>query len=192
MAPQLSYSEQAAAFAGLLGGDSVEGSVIDSGLNGETSAGMPFGIFVVASAGETIDTAGTPPLEGTPGVYKLPAAASGVSSNYRNGGFVLHSHEYDKRLDFDVNGSILPKRQLNILKKGRVWVQATTAMALSDDVFVRFTVNGALALGTIGNTADSGKAQKLWGARVTTPITAAGLCEIAWDAAAFVVGDQAP
>jgi hypothetical protein len=190
---QLSYNEQAIGFAGLL--NSAEGAprLIEAGVLGG-AVNVPFGTFVVASAGLTSGTGtGTNPLstEGTGAVFIQPSAASSANG-WRAGGIVLQSHEYDKRLDLDANGSVITTRQLNVLKKGRVFVSATTAMGLNDDVYARYTANGALAVGTIGNTSDSSKAQKLWGARVITPILAAGICEIEIDMGAFVVGDQAP
>ena len=189
---QLNYNEQAPAFAGMLG-DQTRGTVIEGAVLGG-STNVPFGTFLVASAGLTTATGtGTSPLstEGTGKVVILPSAASS-SNGYRGGGIFLQSHEYDKRLDFDASGNVLPTRQVNLLVKGRVWVNATTAMGINDDVYARYTVNGLLNPGTIGNTSDTSKAQKLWGARVITPITAAGFAEIDIDMNAFTVGDQAP
>lgn len=194
---QLNYNEQAVAFAGLLG-SMTKSAFIEAGVLGGATD-VAFGFFLVESAGLTSGTGtGTSPLstEGTGPVYVLPSAAAANAAigvgGWRGGGFLLHSHEYDKRLDFDANGLLLPTRQVNILKRGRVWVNATTAMAINDPVYARYTVNGALLPGSIGNIADSAKAQLLWGARVVTPNTAPGFVEIEWDSTSFTAGDQAP
>jgi hypothetical protein len=183
MSPQLSYAEQAPAFAGMLSSQTEGYDIVSGALGGATN--VPFGNFLLQSVGEPTGPAAANPGEGTPPIFVLPAAAPSGNGAWRNGGLFIQSHEYDKRLDLDVNGSLLPTRQLALLRRGRAWVLATTAMGMGDDVYVRYTANGALNPGTIGNTADSAKAAKLFGARVVTPITAPGLCEIEIDMQAY-------
>lgn len=179
---QTSYAEQAVGFAGALA-DLTRGYVKDSGMNGEASAGIAFGKFVVMAAGELTDTAivaGN--SRGTPASFKLPAAST---DDFKGGGFVIHSHDYDKRLDLDTNGAIKPAKQLAVLKKGRIWVNAGTAMAVTDNVFVQYTA-GIASVGDVANASDGGKNVQLFGARVVTPIAAGGLVQIDVDISAHV------
>jgi hypothetical protein len=168
---QLIYAEQSPAFAGMMA-DIMRGMVKDTMLNGEASAEIAFGKFVVENT--AMNTSGTPALA------KLPAAGG---DDFAGGGVVLHSHDYDKRLDLGDTG-IKPKRQMTVMKKGRVWVYGEVAMAKADDVYVRHTVNGLLVPGDFRNDADTAKAVKLYGARVITPTTAAGLFQLELDMAA--------
>lgn len=171
---QTSYAEQAVAFAGMLA-DINQGHVKDTMLNGEDSAEIAFGKFVVESAamlqGEL--------TRGTPSVAKLPAA---VGNDFAGGGFVIHSHDYDKRIELGTTG-VKPKVQMSVLKKGRIWVTAGTAMAKADVVYVQYTA-GIAAVGDVANASDGGKNVILYGARVIAPITAAGLVLIEVDMAA--------
>lgn len=160
---QLAYGQQAAAFAGLMG-DITDGYVRDTMLNAEAAAEIAFGKFVVQFA------AWKPGSNGAAGA-KLPA---GGGDDFAGGGIVLHSHDYDRRLDMGLIG-LLPKRQMTVLKVGRVWVNAEVAVAKADDVYVRHTVNGLLVVGDFRNDADAGKAVKLYGSRWITETTAAGL-----------------
>ncbi len=169
---QTSYAEQPAGIPGMIG-DNSDGKVVDTVLNGEASAEIGFGKFVVIGTGGT--TSGTPPLA------KLPAASG---DDYENGGFVVLSHDYDRRLDLGTTG-IKPKRQMGIMRRGRIYVHAETAMAKTDDVYVRYTASGDLVVGNIRNDADTAKAKKLYGARVVYPITAAGTVMIEVDMMAY-------
>lgn len=176
---QTNYNEQAAAFAGQMA--DLTDMVKDSALNGEVSAELAFGKFVVMSAAELIGASATDvTARGTPDVMVLPAASG---DDFKGGGFVIHSHNYDKRLDMGLIG-VLPKRQIAVLKRGRIWVNSGTAFAKADDVYVQYTA-GIAAVGDIANASDGGKNIKLWGARVLTPVSAAGLVVVEYDVAAF-------
>lgn len=48
-----------------------------------------------------------------------------------------------------------------LMRKGRIWVSAETAMADGANPFVRFTANGALYVGNFRNDADTGKAVQM-------------------------------
>lgn len=173
---QLLYTEQAAAFAGMIG-DITNGMIKDTALNGEASAEIAFGKFVVMSAAELIDTAiVSGNSRGTPDLMVLPSA---VGNDFAGGGFVMHAHDYDKRLELGTTG-LKPKVQMNVMKRGRIWVNSGTAFAKADDVYVQYTA-GIAAVGDIANASDGGKNVKLYGARVVTPIAAAGLCMVEFD-----------
>jgi hypothetical protein len=175
---QLAYTEQAVAFAGLMA-DITDGYERDTMLNGEASAEIPFGAFVVENAAMTAGA--TPATRGTPAIAKLPAAST---DDFANGGVVLHSHEYDKRLDLGTTG-VLPTRQLSVLKRGRVWMQVEQAVVKTDPVFVRYTVNGAgTALGQVRKDDDTAKALRIYGARFVTETTGAGLVQVEIDMSA--------
>ncbi len=177
---QTSYAEQAIGFPGVIG-DITDGMIKDSGMNGEASAALAFGKFVVMSAGMLTSTAVfSGNSRGTPDVFVLPAAST---DDYKGGGIVLHSHDYDKRLDLNTVG-VLPNKQITVMKRGRVWVTSGTAFAVTDLVYVQFTA-GIASVGDIANASDSGKNVLLYGARVVTPIAAGGLCMLEFDMGAY-------
>lgn len=47
---------------------------------------------------------------------------------------------------------------VSCVRKGRVWVNAETAMVDGSNPFIRYTANGALYVGNFRNDADAGKA----------------------------------
>lgn len=182
MSPQLNYNEQANSFAGMRG-DNREGVQVVTAVNADVVS-IPFGVFVVASAAGTY-APGVPSLAGTPLQVQLP---SGSGNDFANGGFVMQSHEYDKRLDLDTVGVVVA-RQLNVMRRGSIWVVAEQAMLKTDPVFVRYTANGAGKLvGQVRKDADTGKATQLWGAKVLSEITAAGNLLIEFDMLAYQAG----
>lgn len=177
---QTSYLEQAFAFAGMMA--DLTNMVKDTALNGETSAAIAFGKFTVLSAAELIDNAiVSGNSRGTPEIMKLPAAAT---DDFKGGGVVMHSHDYDKRLDMDAVGALLPKRQMSMCKKGRIVVNSGTAFAATDLVYIQYTA-GIANVGDFANAADSGKNILFYGARCLTPIAAAGLMVLDFDMAAY-------
>lgn len=50
---------------------------------------------------------------------------------------------------------------VSLLRQGRVWVNAETAMADGANPFIRYTVNGALFVGNFRNDADTAKAAQM-------------------------------
>lgn len=171
---QTSYAEQAQGFAGMMG-DMSEGHSAQTMLNGEASSEIGFGKFVVQYAGQVAGPASAG--GGTPALAKLPASAG---DDFGGGGVVLQAHDYDKRLDLGTTG-VLPKRQLGVLRKGKVWVHCEEAMALTSKVFVRYTTNGALVPGDIRTDADTSKALQIKACRVIQATAGAGLCLIEID-----------
>lgn len=180
---QTSYAQQANAFAGMLA-DLSRGQVKDTYLQGEASAEIAFGKFVVMGVGMTSDQVNN--AAGTPATGKLPAAST---DDFKGGGFVIHSHDYDKRLELGTTG-LKPKTLMSVLRRGKIWVTAGTAMGVADLVYVQYTA-GIAAVGDVANASDGGKNVQLFGARVVTPITAAGLVEIEVDMNAHAASSAA-
>lgn len=173
---QTSYPEQAQAFAGMIAdfGGRRAGGII-SMLNGEVSAEIPFGRFVVQQTPQT-----PPPVStggGTPALGRLP---SGAGNDFVGGGVVVHSHDYDKRLDLGTVG-IKPKRMMGVMRVGKVFVIGEQAMAVTDPIFVRHTTNGGLTPGSFRKDADTANAIRIYGARVVQATTAAGILQIEID-----------
>lgn len=163
---QLSYGEQAAAFAGMLADSGFTDK--ESYYQGEASAEIPFGAMVARTAA---------PSAGTPAkAIKL------VDANSVLAGIVLHSHAYDARTELGTTG-LKPKTVLSVLQKGRVWVNAEEAVALGDPVYVRHTA-GSGTVGYFRNDADTANAVRVYGARFVTETTGAGLVQIEIDMAA--------
>lgn len=177
--PQLDYSAQAPAFAGMQA-DLTQGALKDTMVQGEASAEIAFGRFVCESVGMTGAGNLTTNPAGTPAVAILPVDAN---SDFGNGGIVLHAHDYDKRLELGDTG-LKPKTLMTVLKRGRAWVYGEVAMAKTDSVFVRYTAAGGNVVGNFRNDADTAKAIQIYGARVVTPSAAAGLFEVEIDMAA--------
>jgi hypothetical protein len=89
-------------------------------LQGEGSAGVPFGAGVVAS--------------GTEGVAVLPVDASS-----RFTGIAVLEHQIIK----DANGMIPPQTAMSVLEYGRIWVPVEGAVSRGAFPFMRHTANGA-------------------------------------------------
>ena len=184
---QLNYAQQANAFAGMMA-DLTQGYVKDTYVQGEASAEIAFGKFIVMKTGMT---SGDPALgAGIPAIGVLPAAST---DDFKGGGFVIHSHDYDKRLELGTTG-LKPKTLMSVLRRGRIWVNAATAMAVTDLIYVHYAAgvtNAGAVAGDVANTSDAAKNTQLFGARVVTPIAAAGLCEIEVDMLAHAASSAA-
>ncbi len=164
---QTSYAEQAPAFAGMIA-DLSRGALIDTFIQGEASAEVPFGSFVVLSTGTTLPGTASAPNVPT-GI--LPAASG---DNYGHGGVVVHSHWYDKRLQLGEDG-VLPGNLISVMRRGRIWVNVEEAVTPADSVFVRYTASGANVPGNFRTDADTSKALQLYGCRFASITTGAGL-----------------
>lgn len=158
--PQTSYNRYYdAAFAGQLGDSGPHR--IEAKTNSET-ANVPAGIFVVEGA--------------TEGTFKLPALSTdklaGVIANTfaRNPG--------DQSVSLSGTDAIMPNGSANLMCEGAIWVVCEEAMAIGDDVYFRYSANGAgkLQLGAVRNDADSSHARKATGARVLISSSGAGVC----------------
>jgi hypothetical protein len=170
---QTSYAEQAPAFAGMPF-DLSWGMVKDTFIQGEASAEIPFGAFVVQSAAPTLPGTATAPNVPT---AKLPAASG---DNFGGGGIVLHSHWYDKRLQLGTTG-VKPGNLLTVVRRGRLWVNGEVALAITDAVYARYTASGGNTPGNFRNNDDTSKALRLYGCRFLTGLTAAGLVAVEID-----------
>lgn len=112
-----------------------------------SSIAIPFGTFVVKDIGD--------------GNVKLPVASASAASVIE--GVAIYTQDEQSGLSGD---GVVPgyeaKRAINVLQRGRIWVYCETAFNPdTDTLFVRYTVNGALALGNVRNDSDGGKADEL-------------------------------
>lgn len=165
--PQTSYTtNQPIAFPGLKGDATL--SVVETRINAEGSAEIPFGVFVVKGGSV-----------GDPGCV-LPTAST-VKLVL---GPVVHSHAYSKGINGELGTSGLkPKAVLNILVKGRIWVLSETDAAVGDPVFVRYASGaGGTQLGAVRNATVSGEMIDLTiKGRYVTSVTAGNLAMIEVD-----------
>lgn len=164
---QTNYNEQSPAFAGMLY-DLSWGVVKDTFIQGEASAEVAFGAFLVQSAAATLPGTASAPNVPT---AKLPAASSDL---FGHGGVVLHSHWYDKRLQLGTTG-VKPTNLLTLVRRGRIWVYAEKAVTRDDAVYVRYTASGGNVPGNFRDDDDTSKALRLYGCRYLTETTGAGL-----------------
>lgn len=112
-------AQQTAGYAGMLVGSNHD---IDSGIQAETSAEMPFGVCVVFGSTEQ--------------AVKLPSA---ITDNAK--GIVAHSHAYDKDLELGSTGLKI-KTQVNVLRRGQIMVTVEEAVAPGDRAYVRYAGSG--------------------------------------------------
>lgn len=171
-----SYAQQSAAFAGLIA-DHTDKRIV-TGVNAEASNPIQFG-RAIAKYAEGAD--------GSPTQYKRLASGSDIF-----GGFLAHSHAYNRDSDLDeTTGGVLPEGTLNVMEAGVIWAYADKAVTFNDDVYVRYTANGAAEVGMVTDGADSGKAMLLRGASFLSETTGAGLVKVSFDARAHRAGLQA-
>lgn len=144
---------------------------IVSGISGETSASIPFGVAVVWD-----------PTSPASDIHcTLPA---GQTNKVR--GIVVHEHHY-ARVWTDANGNshgeldadgLRPGVSLNILRKGRILVRAAKAVNPGDRLYVRAVAGAGEYLGALENASDGTDMidctnQGVW-------LTTAGAGELAW------------
>lgn len=160
--PQTSVSDNpSVAYPGMLG-DSGNKSV-DSFINGEASAEIPFGTLV---------------SQGTLDNEALIPAASG--DGVKAVGVVLHSHAYNKDNELGTSG-LKPEVTMNVLNKGRVWVVIDENVTPASAVRARYTAVGGgkgsfRASASAGNTVDLSKCARWIGTHLAA--TGYGLLEI--------------
>lgn len=120
------------AFAGMRA-DNADANV-DSYLNAEASAEMPFGVFV--AVGGSLGDQGA----------ILPAASTAKLL-----GVLQHAHGFAIGTQQGTTG-LKAGVQLPILTRGRIWVVSETAAAPGDPVFVRYAAGaGGTQLGAVRN-----------------------------------------
>lgn len=138
--PQTSVAAAAIAFAGMLA-DSDQGRRIESRVNAEASAEIPFGVMVVRGAtSEDTDAL----LPHTSAAASAPLLA----------GIVVHSHNYAKDSQLGSTG-LKPTVMLNLLQRGRIYVQPEDSVDPGDAVKVRVVVAGAEVKGAFRGAADA-------------------------------------
>lgn len=145
---QTSYSQyQGGPFSGMLADNS--GHEVETGINMEASASIPFGRFVAWKTGAPDDKGA-----------KLPAASTDILK-----GVVMHAHHYapvwtdrDSVVHGELDGTgLVPGATLEVLRRGRIYMESETAFAYGDPVFVRYSANGGnTKLGIALNAADAG------------------------------------
>jgi hypothetical protein len=137
MGVQTTYNQEPAiGFEGMLADTSP--STIDTGVNVEETASIPFGVAVCFAGGAN-----------EKGV-KLPSTADDIDVVW---GIALHSQAYG-RSDLDTDG-IKPEATLNILRKGRVKVKCENGCNPGDRLFIRAVATGSERLGALRSAADA-------------------------------------
>lgn len=124
----------------------IKGQLADSGahdvismVNNESSQEMAFGLAVVFE-GSTDDQ----------GALAPDAISEQVA------GILVHSHAYSNDSDGDLGTTGLkPGAILNVLRKGRIWVEAEEAVSPGDPLWIRAVVTGNEEEGALAMQADS-------------------------------------
>lgn len=169
-----SYAEQAQGIAGQI--SDLSPHTIETAIQGEASAEIPFGYFVKQSAGRTAD--------GTPAVAALPSNAADIML-----GAVVHSNMYNRDTDLGTTG-LVPDVLMAVMRRGRMYAYADAAVAVTDTPYIRITVNGDKLPGMVTNGADSAKAVIFYGARFLCATSEAGPVEIEFDMTSYLTGTQ--
>jgi len=111
-------------------------------------------------------------------VARVPIVATDVTNVKLARGITVHTQAIEQFYQSAGGAGYALNAEMSICKKGMVWVTTETAMAITDDVYARYTVSGATVLGGIRNDDDTSKAGIIPTARVVRPVAAAGLCLI--------------
>jgi hypothetical protein len=132
-------------------------------------------IHVVGLAGTAVTVTVATTLGSNPPAWTI--AASFRASDLI--GFALLSQRLEGVLPDNDNVAVYPINSLvNVLRKGRIWVNfETTFNPEKDTLYVRYTADTGKYIGDFLNSADSSKAVSLSGLpiRVLTKMTAAGI-----------------
>lgn len=160
--PQTSVSvNAAAAFAGLIG-DAGDDAYVRSYVNGEASAEIPYGVFVVIDSSEDHEA-------------DLPTADTDLPC-----GVVLHSHAYAKDNELGTTG-LKPDVTMSVLQRGRVWVATEDAVDPGDAVRIRKVAGGSEQLGAFRAAADGTDTMVATNARWLTSTSGAGFALLEFD-----------
>lgn len=139
-ARQTSVAANAIAFAGMLA-VSDQGTRIESRVSEEASAEIPFGTMVIR--GSTSEDLGA-----------LQLHTSSASMAAQLAGIVVHDQTYAKDTELGDTG-LKPGVMLNLLQRGRIWVQPEDTVDPGDAVKVRAVVTGSEVKGAFRGAADS-------------------------------------
>lgn len=120
-----SYAEQEAGFAGMLYGTGPK--LVDSYVQGEASAEVPFGAVVAQG---TAGTSGTP-----------DKAILMVDTNSVPVGVLVHSHAYNRETQLGTTG-VKPAFVVDVLRKGRIYALFEGSVTKGNNAFVRHTAGG--------------------------------------------------
>lgn len=146
---QTSYSVyQSAGFAGMRADNSAIS--VDTAVNVEASAEIPYGVMVQLGAAIADQTSGQPGYSsGTP--VKLLAATTDDLW-----GIVMHDHTKATGLTTSELGEdgLLPAACFNVMTVGRIYVPVEEDVAPGDSVFVRAVAAGAEQAGAFRKSAD--------------------------------------
>jgi len=112
---------------------------VDSRVNEEASAEMPFGIMVVRGTDKATDA--------------LLLHTSAAASDSLLAGVVVYSAAYAKPEELGDDG-VKPNMTVGLLQKGRIYVLPEEAVAPGDAVRVRAVVSGSEQAGAFRTTAD--------------------------------------
>ena len=109
---------------------------------------------------------------------RVPIVTTDVSNVLLARGIVVHNQAVEQFYQSAGGAGYALNAEMPIINRGMVWVVPETTMAITDEVFARFTVSGVTVLGGIRNDADSGKAVAIPYTRVVRSSAAAALCLI--------------
>jgi hypothetical protein len=144
--PQINttYAEQVRAFQGMIA--DTRDNEIDSYVQGEASASIPFGVAVAEG------TAGVP-ANGIPNEAINMVNASSVVA-----GAVVHSHAYSPETQLDASG-VRPDNLINVMRRGRVYMRHEGTTTKGSAAFVRHTSGaGGTIKGYLRSDADTATA----------------------------------
>ncbi len=133
--PQTSVTTMSAAFAGMKA-DSAHCDV-DSFINGESSAEIPFGVMVA---------------QGTAYNEARKLTTGDTTDDFI--GITMHSHAYAKPDELGDTG-VKVDCMLNVMARGRVYVQVEEAVTPASKPLVRIIASGSEVAGAFRDTADA-------------------------------------
>jgi hypothetical protein len=140
---------------------------IDSFVNAEASAEIPFGVMVCQGATDKA-------------ALKLNTSAAAMAGDVLLG-VVVHSHAYAVSGELGTTG-LKPGVIMSVLRKGRVYVQVEEAVTPASAVKVRAVAAGAEVAGAFRDTADSTDCVDCSSfCRYRTTAAAAGFAELELD-----------
>lgn len=151
------------AYEGMIDGDQFFSSVVITKI-ANPSAGISAGRGLTYVSGSDTKT-------------DLPAASTDITDVTKFQGVSVYAPSITGAWPLPSTTGIYQQGQLvNILRRGRIWVYAEEAVAITDTVYCRYSSNGGnTILGRFGNTSDSSHAAAVPTARFVTSTTAAGL-----------------
>lgn len=118
-------------------------AVVDTGTSEETSANIPFGVFVQHGTADD-------------GVLLISGAGPDLA------GIVVHSHSFERLTELADDG-LKPGATFGVLKKGRVFVTVNTDVLMTDEVHVQTVADTGKTVGSVGKAADTGKSTDISG-----------------------------